>query len=235
MSHLLPAVSRGAGPRTERASSDCASQADAEADRPSGSIPVVRHASGRPAGGRPQELARVRISGRSQDAQRAVSPRAALLAGVVGRVPDRVDALRHARQTLGEVATEEDSAGVRRYARHAPSFAARAALFRDRHGRVRRQVRCQVRRGAGRMPCEVGHLAEERTPRGKLSQRRRRERAMVSVDCGDPRSRSDQQDSQLRHLPRHSPKELPEVAAAVRLGLRAGPPSVGGIRRCSVR
>ena len=55
------------------------------------------------------------------------------------------DARRHARVTLGEVARAEDSARERWHARR-PSFAGLAAPSLDRHGRVRTQLGCQVRR-----------------------------------------------------------------------------------------
>ena len=56
------------------------------------------------------------------------------------------DARGHARQVLGEVAGDEDPAQVRQDARRAPSFEALAALYLEKHARVRKRSWRQDRR-----------------------------------------------------------------------------------------
>ena len=56
------------------------------------------------------------------------------------------DARGHARQVLGEVASDEDPAQVRQDARRAPSFEALAALYLEKHARVRKRSWRQDRR-----------------------------------------------------------------------------------------
>ena len=56
------------------------------------------------------------------------------------------DARRHARQVLGEVASNDDPAQVRQDARRAPSFEALAALYLEKHARVKKKSWRQDRR-----------------------------------------------------------------------------------------
>ena len=56
------------------------------------------------------------------------------------------DARGHAKQVLGEVASNDDPAQVRQDARRAPSFEALAALYLEKHARVRKRSWRQDRR-----------------------------------------------------------------------------------------
>ena len=56
------------------------------------------------------------------------------------------DARGHAKQVLGEVASNDDPAQVRQDARRAPSFEALAALYLEKHARVKKKSWRQDRR-----------------------------------------------------------------------------------------
>ena len=66
----------------------------------------------------------------------------------LGRYPtvSLADARRRARQVLGEVASDGDPAQVRQDARQAPTFEALAALYLEKHARVRKRSWRQDRR-----------------------------------------------------------------------------------------
>lgn len=177
------------------------------------------------------------------------------------------DARRRARQTLGEVARDEDSAQVRWPARR-PPFAGLAAPSADRYGRERRQVGCQVRRAiqderhakwgtwqtSGFRRGDCRDLVDASAERSALTVATRG-RALISKILNFDILRDTAQlnpcaqfvppaqevrcdhvlsDAEIRALWIALENELPEVAAAVLLRVRAGVRSIGGIRRCFV-
>ena len=85
--------------------------------------------------GRKTFIVRYRTAGRYRRMSLGVYPTVAL-----------ADARRHARQVLGEVASNEDPAQMRQDARRAPSFEALAALYLEKHARVRKRSWRQDRR-----------------------------------------------------------------------------------------
>ena len=87
------------------------------------------------AAGRKTFIVRYRTAGRYRRMSLGVYPTVSL-----------ADARRHARQVLGEVASNDDPAQVRENARRAPSFEALAALYLEKHARVRKRSWRQDRR-----------------------------------------------------------------------------------------
>ena len=85
--------------------------------------------------GRKTFVVRYRSAGRYRRMSLGVYPTVAL-----------ADARRHAKQVLGEVASNEDPAQVRQDARRAPSFESLAALYLEKHARVRKRSWRQDRR-----------------------------------------------------------------------------------------
>jgi hypothetical protein len=85
--------------------------------------------------GRKTFIVRYRSVGRYRRMSLGVYPTVAL-----------ADARRHAKQVLGEVAGNEDPAQARQDARRAPSFEALAALYIEKHARVKKKSWRQDRR-----------------------------------------------------------------------------------------
>ena len=85
--------------------------------------------------GRKTFIVRYRSTGRHRRMSLGLYPTVAL-----------ADARRHARQVLGEVASNEDPAQARQDARRAPSFESLAALYLEKHARVRKKSWRQDRR-----------------------------------------------------------------------------------------
>ena len=87
------------------------------------------------AAGRKTFIVRYRRAGRHRRMSLGVYPAVSL-----------AEARRHAKQVLGKVASSEDPAQKRQDARNAPSFQALAALYLEKHARVRKKSWRQDRR-----------------------------------------------------------------------------------------
>ena len=104
--------------------------------------------------GRKTFIVRYRTAGRYRRMSLGVYPTVSL-----------ADARQHARQVLGEVASNDDPAQVRQDARHAPSFEALTALYLEKHARGEEAVVAPGSAGhRERASPEVAHVAGERDP-----------------------------------------------------------------------